>query len=597
MPSVVADAPTISGDDASSSARATTYNVPQQRIVSIEHPCIVKNFNNGFRSLGREQQIKHVRLFSQLLPLDCGLTCCQVLEHEVGDPDNHGPKKKKNIEPEPVLGVSLRPDDPFAKKISSTGIQTQDVLLKVTLPKRTGRKRKRGSDEPFVSSPQPKKRDYSMTAPELLQRLRDNPDTYTLEAVGMIKDTHRFRHLPDFQVRAAELPIMREMRDHAMEPEYDALKSFHVDLKPGCAGITAFPGPPSFVPPGQPYRYEYQEFLGVRSDRRLKSQAQTSPTDKAPRSAPIMVDLCNSTIIPEKPPPDLSSSSSTTTGTDVPSAIVALKQVLEDRPIISKRAATSITKGQHGLSTIMRTVPHLGYLINGGPWRDAIVKYGVDPRKDPKYRVYQTLALQIEGNEAIEATQDRRKESKQSHVFEGNTAAHPEKRWQLCDLTDPVLRDLVYRDNYRTECDLELWGWYHNGTLAKIRVILKDKLMRLVNKEALLSDEEYGVIASLPDEIEQASDCRIDPLLHGDEVKALCDAVGQEAMRTHPDTNEAKGNRVSFDATADDELEVDESGAVGEEGIDDDGEHAADVLFEARDEERDDGMGDGHEDC
>ena len=43
-----------------SSARAPTYNVPQDRLVSIEHPCIIRNLDNGIKSLGGEAQMKHV---------------------------------------------------------------------------------------------------------------------------------------------------------------------------------------------------------------------------------------------------------------------------------------------------------------------------------------------------------------------------------------------------------------------------------------------------------------------------------------------------------------------------------------------------------
>lgn len=39
---------------------APIYNVPQERVVSIEHPCIVRNFDNGIKSLGGEPQMKHV---------------------------------------------------------------------------------------------------------------------------------------------------------------------------------------------------------------------------------------------------------------------------------------------------------------------------------------------------------------------------------------------------------------------------------------------------------------------------------------------------------------------------------------------------------
>jgi general transcription factor 3C polypeptide 5 (transcription factor C subunit 1) len=39
---------------------APFMSVPSGRLVSIEHPCIVRNFDNAFKSLGGEAQIKHV---------------------------------------------------------------------------------------------------------------------------------------------------------------------------------------------------------------------------------------------------------------------------------------------------------------------------------------------------------------------------------------------------------------------------------------------------------------------------------------------------------------------------------------------------------
>jgi len=42
-------------------ATAQSHTVPELRIVSVEHPCIVKNFDKGFKSLGGEQHLKHVR--------------------------------------------------------------------------------------------------------------------------------------------------------------------------------------------------------------------------------------------------------------------------------------------------------------------------------------------------------------------------------------------------------------------------------------------------------------------------------------------------------------------------------------------------------
>lgn len=70
MPGVVEvstdDAPT----DSTTNTTAPIHTVPQERVVSIEHPCIVRNFDNGIKSLGGEPQMKHVSsdINIQILP-------------------------------------------------------------------------------------------------------------------------------------------------------------------------------------------------------------------------------------------------------------------------------------------------------------------------------------------------------------------------------------------------------------------------------------------------------------------------------------------------------------------------------------------------
>lgn len=76
----------------------------------------------------------------------------------------------------------------------SRAAATSNIVIKITLPKRTGRKRKRGSDEPFLASEQ-----YDTPAlvasrsDSLLRTLRDNPNTYHVEPIGFNDEIHRFR--------------------------------------------------------------------------------------------------------------------------------------------------------------------------------------------------------------------------------------------------------------------------------------------------------------------------------------------------------------------------------------------------------------------
>lgn len=96
----------------------------------------------------------------------------------------------------------MDPENAFCPSIVSHNASTHNVLLKVTVPKRTGRKRKRGTDGPWegeithagggeqVSSQS--RADHPKT---LLRKLQDNADSYRVETAGVIKHTHRYRGL------------------------------------------------------------------------------------------------------------------------------------------------------------------------------------------------------------------------------------------------------------------------------------------------------------------------------------------------------------------------------------------------------------------
>lgn len=94
----------------------------------------------------------------------------------------------------------MDPENAFCPSIVSHNASTHNVLLKVTVPKRTGRKRKRGTNGPWegdatlegdgeqVSSH--RRLDHPKT---LLRKLQDNVDSYRVETAGVIKHTHRYR--------------------------------------------------------------------------------------------------------------------------------------------------------------------------------------------------------------------------------------------------------------------------------------------------------------------------------------------------------------------------------------------------------------------
>ena len=214
-------------------------------------------------------------------------------------------------------------------------------------------------------------------------------------------------------------------------------------------------------------------------------------------------------------------------------SIERLRQLLEERPIWTRRAIGNrlAAPGRKWSSVAKQIYQYAGYMFRSGPWRDAVVKFGVDPRSDPKYRIYQTMTFQIDEKEVEDLEmpnpggQKRRRKVKNSlsHLFDGKAVVLDGKVWQVCDIVDPLLKSLLDTDDLRDEChvsasahscrnlmatdsdaqQIQTDGWYHNGTWAKVKIIMKAKLAKILAGEGVPNDMDYEKIAALPEIIDK----------------------------------------------------------------------------------------------
>ena len=180
--------------------------------------------------------------------------------------------------------------------------------------------------------------------------------------------------------------------------------------------------------------------------------------------------------------------------------VTELRLAMEDRPIWTRRSLInrlSAIDNALALSAnlIKKCISFTGYQFKGGPWRDAVVRYGVDPRSDPKYRVYQTLLFKLDRlnvgslgqtwHAVRSANQVRIKAAPadntqtDSHIFDGTAYSDDGKVWQVCDIHDPLLRRLFDRAEVRRACDEHTSGWYRHGLWSKARAIMKSKMTAL----------------------------------------------------------------------------------------------------------------------
>lgn len=196
----------------------------------------------------------------------------------------------------------------------------------------------------------------------------------------------------------------------------------------------------------------------------------------------------------------------------------AMKMCMQERPVWTRRSIINrlVTLEYDPTQPEKRLPPNLsqqivknaiqyaGYQFKGGPWRDALVRYGYDPRTDPSSRIYQCLIFRLrrlEVGQMGEMWQEIRKRDLagtkgtvdqyiDSHMFDGKTYKEDGKVWQVCDITDPLLAKLLADAPLRPQCDIEGSGWYHRGLWAKARAIMKCK-MRAIQFGRELTDADF----------------------------------------------------------------------------------------------------------
>ncbi|KAJ8126124.1 hypothetical protein O1611_g7514 [Lasiodiplodia mahajangana] len=458
---------------------APTFEVPNRKIVAVDHPCILLDLENGLRSFGPKPNF-------------------QKLVDDVQEPQ--------------ALPLWFRPDNPASKPIVSHHAATNNILLTITVPKRTGRKRKRGSDQPFSTERDDQSTRINSLASHanvvssvarqdsprtILRRVRDNPDRYQAEAVGMIRDSHRYRGLADFQFANTNAPFLRNVAEHLLPLNFSKLRQFKLEegVKANL-GLEIIP-PPHFTDKVIGFNYNYEQNPGI-IDQGLDEGGETRLINRQGRNKFSYGHFIHHDAFPAPDRPTRMDGEAQ----KVPESLMQqLHDAMGKRPIWTRRAIVNQVRGNYTESVLKVALQLMGYQFRGGPFRDAIVKYGIDPRHDPKYRKYQTLSFKLAknlvGSTKVPWQTIRRGQVKSytkndnpfSHIWDGESYSTDGKLWQICDITDPFMMDIIEKAPVRSECDLSESGWFHRGTWQKIKAAMKAKMIAIM-KDRLGSESD-----------------------------------------------------------------------------------------------------------
>lgn len=165
-----------------------------------------------------------------------------------------------------------------------------------------------------------------------------------------------------------------------------------------------------------------------------------------------------------------------------------LTDLFEKRPIWTRKSI-EYHLPKNLLVYLKQVLHYVSYTIQNGPWRDSVVKFGVDTRSSSKYRFYQTRRFRYNLQD-----KDTPKESHIPYQFDGINKMSG-SIIQFCDITDPDIRKLIDGGEVRETLDPES-GWYESVDYHKIKMLLYLKY-KAIGEGILLSQDQIDEVLKM----------------------------------------------------------------------------------------------------
>ncbi|KAH9998354.1 RNA polymerase III transcription factor IIIC subunit-domain-containing protein [Russula vinacea] len=439
---------------------APTHELPTAHFYSIEYPGYVRpeSVSKAIHALGDQSSID--RAFRRSAPREDSL-----------------------------FELNLRPDNPFSHPLLGDLVPTNNILLRVV-------KRKLKKRPPLPM---------------------------------MVMMTARFRSMADFQYQPAQDDPLSKLRGAMATLDgngglyHRRPSAMDVDIDPQLVGrshpeaqhstqrsnLRLFP-PPIFSRQGIPQNYNFKanpmstvttfvdETTGEEKERLINKGRWKG-------FGPTSVSFAEKGV-PTKPPSNVEEVRSQYDQ----SLVQRLEELFRTRPIWTRAALLNqFTPAQaREIQNSKVLLPLTCYVFGDGPWRDTMVRFGFDPRQDPQARFYQKLyfrnlnhpigrasvvSRRREGRTSVapinRSSAEQARDDRRSHIFDGVTLSSDTAAFQLCDITDPMLKEMIdEEEDIRESCN-ERDGWFTSRALERIKAVLRHKFFALL-EDYVATDEE-----------------------------------------------------------------------------------------------------------
>lgn len=528
-------------------AKEHSLDIPH--VTAVELPLVVKNPDKAITMLGGKERVSKVL-----------------------NSNNRGIDLLTKEEP---LELRLR-NNRFHHPIQSATNTREKILLKVSVPKK--------------NLPQ----DFQdMPLKDILKHNETQGGRYTMEPVGIINQTYSFKGMNDFQVNTKHNKVVNEINDNLVGVlNYDQLKTYfdpkkfinNDDFKdPGEYDNKdhQLPPPPVLSPIKYPFDYQYEKNPISITVKDPKSGDLKVISKKATvKLHTFMVDFRDESF-PERPSDELiknfellgqSNLTPSTYNYDLFGCIRWLITLFDVKPIWLRKHIEDLVPDDFR-RVLKQALPYVTYIFKNGPWRFCNVKYGVNPKLNQKYWIYQSEyfrlsnisikdVAEISGEKVVSKTValNNNNDLKISSelIFLGIKLPST-VTFQIGDISDVDVAEIIEQagsDMFRDTIDFQD-GWVQKQVIEPIRRVVKYKLNQLV-KNQLIDDVKVEKIKNA---------AYTDDNINDDDMEIDKDS---EAGESDTEESEPEDDEIEVEEEAEPEAEAEAEQAVKME-VDDDG--------------------------
>ncbi|ODV81746.1 transcription factor [Suhomyces tanzawaensis NRRL Y-17324] len=484
---------------------APHHSMDIPHVTAVELPLIVKNTDKAVKMLGGKDKIK-----------------------QVVNSNNKAGNSYSHTSVENTLELRLR-SDPFHHPIQSSYNTSEKVLIKVSIPSKS-------IPEDYIKNPSK----YSIR--DLIQLNDKNKETarHRVKPVAIIDKTYLFKSIADFQISTKNNDTVQDFNKSILNfKNYEDVQNYF-DKNEQLMGIPDYknldyyknvdhklPPPPVLSPIRFPFDYKYQKNPFTTAIKDLESgEIKVVSTKNTLKLHTKMIDY-NTNNVPTAPAQELVEKLKSLRETrpavnsldfQLLQCMDYLTKLFEIKPIWLRKQLEDIVPVDLK-KFIKQSLPYVSYIYKSGPWRFCNVKFGVDPKSDSKYWIYQSEYFRIAGLRFVlpNSTTQRivpntvaQLASAESvglgpiavseFLFFNGVSLPSTVTYQIGDIIDSDITTII-QDNQnqmggqflRDKPEFQD-GWINKQTMEVIRRIVRYKLNRIVKEEPIDQTKIYKII-------------------------------------------------------------------------------------------------------